>query len=289
MPDPVDAHQLMATLRAQLTTLNKTVSACLTDAKVFTIEPYPGGEVPLEITPESHEGEKAAEIAQSAFRGLSRLDEQDAGSVIRTPGVVVVDRDLREVVEDVNDHKDRLRAFIAEAYPDPRARHHFVQKAFPGRVMLQAYRHIYTNDRPVERIRFTWSPYTETSKPISKKKALELLYKRNESGMDHTVKNRFEALRMAIEYVSASSANTKFAIKKPRSPFPKANIYFGKRDSADVPASLPLIIYSDQRTIDIADMPSFNQEKRRPPRSDKIPTELIFKPLYLYQLLPQKV
>jgi len=285
MPDPVDAHQLMATLRAQLDTLNKMLSLCATDCRVFEIDAYADGEVPDVITPVGDNGENALGKAQRAIRGLSRLEDQHPGSVMRSPGVIVVDKDLSEIVESINALKDDLKQHINTLCPSPRQRHRYVQSQFPGRVMLQVYRHLYTNERPVQKIRFTWSPYTATSKTLSRSKALELLTKRSTTGIDHTIENRFKALQMATEYVRSSSNKTLFTIKKPRPPFPKANVYYGTNDVTDVPASLPLIIFSKDKTIDISDMPSYNKNIRRKPRSDKQPLDLIYKPLYLYQKL----
>jgi len=281
MPDPVDANQLMATLRAQLTTLNKTLDLCAIDSRVFDIETYINGEVPDVISPQPCYGKKALTKAKTALRGLSRMNDQHPGTVIRTPGVVLVDKDLQAIVEDINDLKDALKAFIIAKYPEARARRHFIQTEFSGRVMLQVYRHIYFNTRPVEKIRFTWSPYTESTYKLTQKKALELLKKRNESGVDHKIGNRFKALRMAIDYVSQTDAE--YVIKKQRSPFPKANIYYGSKDYIEVPASIPLIIYSNTGSVDISDMPEYDKSKRRTRRSDKQDVDLIFKPLYLYQ------
>jgi len=284
MADPVDAHALMATLRAQLDLLNAVLEECVTSAVVYDVP------LPDVITPKQVRGREAIKRATQAFRNMSRSNDQSPGSVWRVPGIICVDKDLSKVVDNINRVKSELKSYIKDAHPSPRARNTFHRTEFPGRVMLQVYRKIYLNNEPVNKIRFSWAPYTYSTQTLSRQEALDMLIKRSISGHDHSDNDRFTALQMAIDYVRSNNKNSQYAIRKPRSPYPVATIHqVGNAGltKKSLQMSLPLIIgpVSTGSEVDIGELPVYNKSNRRKTRSDKQPVELLYKPLYLYQKL----
>lgn len=291
----------MAALRAKLDALQTTISVCATEARLYEIPTYNGTEVPDTIEPNRYTGEEALSYALRAIAGMSRLEDQHPATACRNPGVIIVDKDLTPAIESVNQTKDALRDYLRTHIKDSRARRHFTQTEFRGRVMLQVYRHIYCNARsknkdkpkskketlttlPIHKIAFTWSPYTESTKTLTKAMALQLLSKRAESKIDTLIPNRQIALNMATQYVQSCKHSTVFAIIKPRSPFPKANLFYNGGKIVDVPASVPLVIYSAPGTAPkIQDIPDYDKDRRKSTRGDKHNHVLIHQPLYLYQ------
>jgi len=296
MTDKITPNTLMTALRSELKSLSEMVKECAVDCRVFELPLYIDKVVPDEINPKVTGGNSATLIAADALTNLSRLKEQHPASVLRTPGVVIVDRNLTTLVANVNKLKNSLKKQISDRYPDPKARRLYTQSTFEGRMMLQVYRHIYTNTviektktKPQEiripkSVRYTWSPYTFTSKPLNRKQAELLLIERRESKIDNYSENRAKALDYAINLVRESHKDQEFTIRKDRPPFPKANIFYGPQDIVDVPASLPLLIYqpNPSEPIEIRDLSTYKKSKRNNPRSDLMDTEIIFKPLYLH-------
>lgn len=285
MPDPVDAHQLMATLRGQLHALNEIVAQCATDSLVHPIDYYEEPTAPSVIETGRVTGEAATHIAMDAFRNLSKARTQYPGSVLRIPGVIEVDKQLTGLVDKVNNQKDQIKQFVHDRYPNPLSRNRFTRANFPGRVMLQVYRHI-TCLTDVRKLTFTWAPASFSSKKLTRYQALELLNKRNVSGLDHLTENNFNALTMAIDEVQNSPPQTLYKIRKPRPPFPLANIHYynNKIDQRNV--SIPFIIYNDKQPLDIVELPTYDENNKRiNTRTDKQRHSLVFKPLYLHRKL----
>lgn len=76
MPDPIDAHALMATLRGQLDLLKEMLCKRTVHTTVYEIPLYDNGEVPDYIEPKRHTGQVALDKALSAIRGMSRPNTQ---------------------------------------------------------------------------------------------------------------------------------------------------------------------------------------------------------------------
>ena len=295
MADTENPHTHMASLRAQLDLFISLLQECATSATVYKIPRYDGVTgvppdpdsqrvVPTRIVPECINGDAAVLEAVTAFRGLSRPKDQLPGTVQRSAGVVFADKDLSGVVDSINNVKLQLKKSIFDKYPNSRSRNQFVRTEFPGRVMLQVYRKINFNNDPIDTIRLAWNPFTESNKYLTQTQVLEMLNKRNQSGIDHTDAQRHKALTMAMESVSSNKSTTKYAIRKRRAPYPTATVYRSGEKPKTVPMSVPLILgpASDARTIEIGALPVYDEKDRRSPRSDKLKMELLFKPLYLY-------
>ena len=281
----------MDALRAQLVLLKDFIEESTTDCRIFKIDQYDQNDrVPDIIEPVAVRGLAALPLAQTGLTDLSRPKGMNVTNVTRTPGVIVVDKDLSTIVSRINKQKDDLKKLIKDTYPDARERRNFTNEQFRGRVMLQVYRHIYTNQRtkqkpPVtripERIRFTWSPYTLTSTPLKKKQARLHVLMSKEKTKDAATMN---LLDMTLAYLDVCPATSMFTIRKPRAPFPKANIYYGKNDVVDVPAHVPLVIYTDTE-IDIEDIPTYDKSNRKTKRNTALNTVTICNPLNLHQII----
>lgn len=284
MPDPITENGLMTALRVQLDSFAEMVETCCVDATMYKIPHYPDGNVPDVIDVESLRGDQAIEYARKAFCDMSRPSSLHPWSVSRYPGVVRVDKDLSKVVFKINILKKQLHLLIKKNHKKPKERTEYCKRAFPGRVMLQAYRKIYCNNYPATRVELSWSPKTMSSQPLNQQEAYDKLVSMfNKDGSDPN--NRI-ALQKAIEGVGKASSDTDYAIKRPRMPYPVANIGYEDDEGNDVwkqvALSLPLVLYADQ--INIGRLESFDKDKRRGKRSDTQKRTLIYKPLYLYQI-----
>lgn len=283
MPDTTNADTLMSSLRAHLETFKEVLAECITSSTVHEIPLYEDGRVPDYINPVPINGDTATASAIHALGNFSRQQFQHPGSVFRLPGVIHSDKNLVKSVNSINLKKEALKTFIQTEYPDPRARNRFCVREFPGRVMLQVYRKIYIAT-DVEAVSFTWSPFTESIKNITRKEALELLHTARRAGTYDNHEGRLAALEIAIEEVERSAADTQYSIRKRRSPYPIANLYQTRGKAAQktvVPASLPLILCT-RSAVEVGKLRAFDVKKRSETRSDKQKMRLIFKPGYLY-------
>ena len=257
------------------------------DATVFEIPLYEDGTVPDHIEPVPISGQAAIAKAKSAFRNMSRPSGQHPGSVFRLPGVITVDKDLRKVVKGVNDVKAELKEFLQTEYPNSRTRNTFCKREFPGRVMLQAYRKIYVNERQIERVRFSWMPITRSTRAVSRAQALEMLAKR--ATLTSQDIDQKKAVEIAIEHVQMNTPNTQYSIIKPRSPYPTAVLYFKRKQNDKnkvfIPLSLPVIIGPTNHKLDIGTLSPLDTKKDRNKRQDEQPVQLVYKPMYLYAKL----
>jgi len=282
MPDLRDANTIMTTLRGQLDLLQTMINTCNPRCTVYEIPLYENGEVPdAPIEPKKATGSKGLTIALSALRNLSRPKNQHPGSVRRVPGIIQVDNDLADVVRIVNDTKDELSKFIQDTYDKPSTRNQFYRRQFPGRSMLQVYRHIHTLKSSVVRVQFTWHGHSESKKKIQREEALARLYRRYDSGIDLDNPNRLEALRIALRQIESSDKNTQYVIIKKRSPFPAVNLLEADGERPDqLPANIPII--TNAQDIEIIDLQTYVKKPKANQRSDKKVNAPIFLPMFLY-------
>ena len=278
--------QLMKELCELIDAFNLDWPYNATEAVVFKVPYYADGLVPERIEVERACGEEAIAACSRSFRAFSRPQTQHPGSVFRLPGYVLLNRLLLDEIDAVNRLKDELQESVKSRYTTERSRNAFYRTEFPGRVMLQVYRHIYSVRSPVKRVRFTWSPSTFATRTIAKGEAIKLLINRIESGVDATDSDRQQALRIAIEKIHALPKTASVVIRKPRSPYPIATLFHTTGRNAIkkmIPLSTPIFIGPGIAgdPVDIGELRSFNQAQRRRTRSDKKQTEVLFAPLYL--------
>lgn len=280
----VEPVQLMTELCERIDCFNECWPQYVVNAAAFRIPLYEDGLVPERVVPERVEGGEAIELCAQAFRAFSRPKQQHPGSVYRVPGYVVLDRLLLDEIDTINVLKRDLQSTIKQRYPDARARNVFHSRVFPGRIMLQVYRQIYTARSPVEAVRFSWSPGTHAVTHLTKGEAIELLQNRLELGID--VDDHRVALRTAIERVSSLGKSTQIIRERPRAPYPVASLVYtsGRKGIKKmVPLSLPLFVGPgiNGDNVDVGTLAPHDVNVRRSSRSDRIESTLLFSPLYL--------
>ena len=279
-----DPLALMDELCRCIDRFNEYWPSRVVDAAAFRIPFYEDGLVPEIVDLARVEGSEAIELCTKAFRAFSRPRQQHPGSVFRLPGYIVLDRLLLDEIDNINLIKRTLQAAIKQQCPNARARNVFCGQAFPGRVMLQVYRQLYTARSALEAVRFSWSPTTHASTHLTKGEALDLLVKRYEAGVD--TGDHHKALQIALEKVRAFGQSVDIIRERPRAPYPIASLIHtaGRRGvKRMVPLSLPVFIgpgiAGDQ--VDVGTLAPHDTNRRRQRRSDRIESTPLFTPLHL--------
>ena len=289
LPDPITPNTLMAQLRAQIDILNEVVSMCAQSATVYEIPIYPNGEVPELIEVKHVSGDEAISMATSAFRNFSRGKDQHHGSVYRLPGVITVDKDLRPAVERVNHVKAELQQLIKTEYPGYKERNRFCREVFPGRMMLQVYRRLFTNEREVEKVGFSWMPITRSTVKVSRADAMQMLIKRGTMLGKTKDKDGVIAAKIAFQNVSTAPQDTEYAIIKPRAPYPTTVLYYtdgvDKTKKGFVAPSLPVIVGPTTHPIHIGELSSLDTTRVRKQRKDIREAKCLYKPLNLHAFI----
>lgn len=288
MPDPISPNTLMTSIRDQVEMLNSIIDQCAETATVFTIDHYESGTVPDVIETTAVDGQAAIEATKSAYRAYSRHKSQHPSNVMRLPGILSVNTKLDTAIDLVNAKKSELQALMQERYQKPRDRNAYCRKHFPGRMMLQVYRHIHYAERPVVKATFTWDPFTRSTKKQTRAEAIDLLSKRQLWTSQHSDVNAIKAVDIALEQVYASSNDTEFAIVKPRAPHPRVVLYYSEEDKTDTlsaPANLPIVVpYSPD--MKISGLPNLvTTSNKRSARSNRNNIESVYMPLKLYRVI----
>ena len=288
MSDPISPNTLMTSIRDQVEMLNSIIDQCAETASVFQIDHYENGTVPELIETTPVHGAAAIEATKSAYREFSRHKLQHPSNVMRLPGILSVNTKLDVAIKLVNAKKSELKALMQKDYEKPRDRNAYCRKHFPGRMMLQVYRHIHYAERPVVKATFTWDPFTRSTKKQTRAQAIDLLNQREKWVSQHSDVNARKALEIAQKQVYASSDNTMFAIVKPRAPCPRVVLYFSEKDKDDnlsAPANLPIVVpYSPK--MEISALPDLvTTSNKRSTRSNQKTLQSVYMPLKLYQVM----
>lgn len=289
MADPITPNSLMTTIRDQVTLLNTVIDECAVDATVFKIDHYEQGTVPALIETTKITGYRAVTAAQKAYREFSRHKPQHPSNVLRLPGILTVDKKLNNAIDRINKTKTQLKEVMQKQYPNARTRNAYCRNNFPGRMMLQVYRHIYYTEREVVRASFTWEPVTRSTKHLTRNEALDRLLKKQQwmSQTSPTDSNAVKAIEIALQKLYDSSLDTRFVVVKPRAPHPRMSLYFDANDYTDkitTPANLPIVVpHTDNLEIgNLTDL--HTTSKKRNTRSDSNKIKSVYMPLNLYQL-----
>ena len=200
------------------------------------------------------------------------------------PGCIALDRLLVDQIIQINLLKYDLQQAIKQLHPNLRQRTNFHRREFPGRIMLQIYRNIYSAQGPIRSIKFTWSPYTFSVNHLNHDQALNLLMKRLNSDVDKG--GNHLGLEIAIEKIKSLKTSTQFIIERPRAPYPIATLVHeigtpGIRKM--IPLNLPVFIgpgFGGEK-VEIGRLAAHDANTRRKQRSDRRTSEFLFKPLFL--------
>ena len=232
-------------------------------------------------------GKGAIAAARSAYRQFSRQRTQHPSNVMRLPGLLSVNTKLDKAIDRVNEKKTELKDLMKFDYPNARTRNSYCKKHFPGRMMLQVYRHTHYAKRPVKRAVFRWEPFTRSTKVLTKSEALDRLNKQPRYAIKYGEDNKTKAIEIALQQIDRAPQKTEYAIVKPRAPHPKLVLYFSddNNDMCTVPANLPVVIPHTNK-IEISDLSDLvTISNKRSTRSNQFKIESVYMPLNLYQII----
>jgi len=252
-------------------------------AKVYCIAPYVQGRVPDGVEVDSINGADALALVDTALSEFRLRENQSPGSVIRLPGVARCEDSLLPRLVDINARKDQLREAIVQAAPKYRARNTLMRRLFPGRNMLQVYRHIHVAEPEVTRIAYSWSPVTSATTTLSHEQVRELITARLESAT-HMEPDDARAHEIALDTLGALTSGSKVIQRRPVAPHPRITLFNGRGRGASKKmhhANLPVFVAHDQR-IDLGTLSPYDPSARRHTRSDAKNLIPLLYPLHLY-------
>jgi len=241
--------------------------------------------VPDVLDVETTLGEAAAESAARAYGQFRLLDIQDAGTAYRLPGWLVVDADDLTPVDEVNRQKEALRAAIRAVAEEAPVRERLCRRLFPGCSMNQIYRRIVTVGKPIEALRFTWSPTTVSSTRLEREAVHDTLGRRHAEALAANRTEWVQALEIAQRRVASLPEGTVVLRRRPVAPHPRATLFVTRGRGAEksmVHANLPIVLPRSCADIAVTDLRGFDRERRRRQRSDKRVLDPILEGLYLY-------
>lgn len=239
-------------------------------ATVYRIALYKEGRVPDGVDVESVRGSSAVELVDSALNEFKLREGQAPGSVFRVPGIAHCQKDLLPQLAKINARKDQLRQAIVHSAPTTRARNVLVRRLFPGRNMLQVYRHIHFAGPDVTRIAFAWSPVTSATTTLTQVEARMLITTR----LDESVSMEPEVIQsheIALQALGALTAASKVIQRRPVAPHPRITLFTGNGRKASKKthhANLPLFVAHGQ-SVGIGTLKTYDPGTRRRTRSDQ--------------------
>jgi len=218
------------------------------------------------IRPQHLDGDDAVAVLRASLKQLHYLPGQHPSTVMRYPGVVLVDRAMSDPIAKINAAKQAFEdAFKAAVIPASRAQ--VRARLFPGVVMLQAYRHIHYCDQPLTRVAFGWAGATSASVAISRGDArhkLEELLRHCPAGVDSGY--WAEQIQRDIDNLGRQVSDRHvLRIRKPVAPHPRVSLFNPALMPATARKGQPLHIYH-------ANLPLFilTDDDHPPPQIDPL-------------------
>lgn len=253
------------------------------EARVYRIALYAQGRVPDIVNVEPVDGADAVELTAAAVGEFELQAGQAPGSVFRLPGVARCCPSLMSDIARINDSKDRFREAVAIAAPSSRARNTLVRRLFPGKNMLQVYRHIHCASSDISRIAFSWSPVTSASTTLARDDAIDLIVRRRDGAAD-VDPNLFDAFTIALDTLAELSPSTLVIQRRPVAPHPRMTLFTGSgRDALKRThhANIPVFVSRDQ-SVDCGALKSYDPSSKRRMRRDTKNLQPLLFPLHLY-------
>ena len=238
------------------------------------------------IDVERLQGRRAVEPIANMIKQFERVEGQVPGTVLRLPSLVVVDGLDRRRLHRLNVRKDALREAIAAAVPAGIQRDRFCRRLFPGVSMLQVYRHLPFSDEisHPQRVAFTWSPVTVSTKVLDAGEVLTLFDEREKVARMEQQEAVLDAIAIARRLVATLPKSHSIVRRKPVAPHPRVTVFGTSRVKHMLHANLPLFLPAACRDIPVTELTSFDPNCRRKIRSDRKKVWPILESLNLYSL-----
>ena len=288
----VELHSIYLTILKMVHELNQIWPHHVSHAEVYPLPLLEKAQVPEQIIPSRLSGEEAVQATCQALSQFNWAEQQHVATVMRLPGVIVLDKAIQYRFDALNEAKSSLQNLIATHYkPGSRAR--ITQRLFKGVSMLQLYRKVSAFDEPVTKILFSWAGRTPLSKKLKEFEVVELLERSRLSvPLTHSYDEWQNIIDMEISQLAYSPSNSHYRLHRPIAPHPRVMIYHEhpqqnyRQHDAMLHANLPLFVYAPPHSSkpDIKALKPWYKDQQPQIRKDKLKTEVVIESLYLHRL-----
>jgi len=289
-PDaPVDPARINAITATDAVTeaLKATVPAihgAVCDARIFQI---PTQALDQDSPPTSPitalTGDAGVIEGAAALRAMDYREHQHAMATVRCPGVIQVERDMKDVIAAVNVAKQALRvamtAFGRSGWTLWRGR----IPAWQRLNRLQAYREWHWLDEPVRKIGFSWAGHTHGSEQLRIAELRDRLSRQNRAS-GHPL------IEAELAKLDGFDGDEVVVIRKPIAPTPIANVAFADGRRRVIKTGLPIVLCHNMPIITA--LPDFDPAKKARTRDDQTIESLLvaywhawrYQPAYRFRL-----
>lgn len=287
----IELYSIYQAILKMVYELNQTWSKHVIYAEVYPLPLLKKAQIPDQIFPALLSGDEAIQATAQALGQFNWVAQQHAATVMRIPGVIVLDKTIQYRFAAINEAKSSLQTLISTHYkPGSRAR--ITQRLFKGISMLQLYRHIFAFDEPIKKIIFSWAGRTHSSKKLTEIQVVDLLERSRLSiPLTHSYDEWQKIIDMELSQLAYSPSNSHYRLHRPIAPHPRAMIYhqhdnpnYQKHD-AMLHANLPIFTYlpPDGLKPDIKALKPWFKDQLTQIRKDKLNTEVVVQALHLYR------
>lgn len=288
----IELHSIYLAILKMVHELNHIWPHHVSHAEVYPLPLLEKAQSPDRITPSILSGEEAVQATCQALSQFKWTEQQHVATVMRLPGVIILDKAIQYRFEALNEAKSSLQNLIATHYkPGSRAR--ITQRLFKGVSMLQLYRKVYAFDEPVKKILFSWAGRTSLSKKLKEFQVVELLeHSRLNVPLTHSYDEWQNIIDMEINQLAYSPSNSQYRLHRLIAPHPRVMIYHEqsqqnyRKHDAMLHANLPLFVYAPTHSSkpEIKALKPWCKDQQPKIRKDKLKTKVLIETLYLHRL-----
>lgn len=272
-----DIEQAYQDLAAAVAQFNRLWPAYVVEGTCWALPLLAEQRTPDLIQVERLDGEGAINAAIGAFASFKRDIGQAPGTVMRLPGVFMLDRSVLNQVQHINNLKDALANTIKSTQEEMKmvaaARPKLMRQALGGDFNTkQLLRHIQAFDGEPRLIVFTWAGHTTGGERITVDKVRADLRREAESRADREgIDLRSTPEQIEIDSLSKMDPNETLLKHKKVAPHPRAMFYLSEstRYTAMIHANLPAFVLAGaEGSCKIRPLKNFDRNARGKDRPD---------------------
>lgn len=257
---------------------NRRWPSCVERCEVYALPAYARNKqrmlVPDAIVPHTLTGQDAIARVRTALKQFKRDRDQNPLSVLRFPGFVSLRQSALDDIAIINELKKELQLVLQLLEPEEVARVRLTRRLLPNIAMIQVYRQIYVYDEPVQKIQFTWSQASHSTKKLDRDRAVDQLEvaKRLPPPPEFSDRAQWQpVLDREIQRLQEVDP-THLVVRRPVAPHPKVMVYFddeyaqaGSRHDRMHTASLPVFV-RDNGAMCVTALKTFVYDRHRLPQ-----------------------
>lgn len=206
--------------------------------------------IPNVIAPKaSYTGNKAVVKMIGAIKQFDVGDKmQNKSTVYRLPSVAILSslEPVIGMIKAINKEKDILQAMMAEHPPGSRRK--VAREAFPGKIMLQVYRHIHAFEFEVEKLMFSWTTQAASFKSLDLQKTMNYVNSKRDNLSPKLNDDTKDAIVNAVIKKLIQSHSNSFKIRRQLAPTPRLKAF---------PVDCDMIGKLDAETLINSNIPAF--------------------------------